>query len=222
MTSSETPIEPAPTGGNGTSATEPVSAVEPAAAPAPTAAPRAQIPLGLAVTGGVLIVGWLFIAFIHGFHLTVATVVLSIGWLAVVSAAYFVLRTATAAADDAVAVDDWWRPTGARDELEREKKSLLKAMKEIDFDHEMGKMSDADAQELLRVYRSRALAVLKAIDALDSGGPRSVQDEIDRELRARMALSGPGKKTKAKRAPKRGAGADAASEPAASEKENAR
>jgi hypothetical protein len=114
--------------------------------------------------------------------------VLSLGWLAVVAAVYTLFRTGTSASEDDTDTVIWWRPTGKRDELDREKKSLLKAIKEIEFDREMGKISEADARDLIRSYRMHAIEVIKAIDELDAGGRGSVRDEIEREVRARLAV----------------------------------
>jgi hypothetical protein len=128
-------------------------------------------------------------------------VFLCLGWLAVVEAVLYLWRTGFSASDDVDDDADWWRPVGERDELEREKKSLLKAIKEIEFDREMGKLTDDDAGEIVRMYRARAIEVIKALDALDAGGGEAtVKDEIERELRARLALSGKGARDKKKAA----------------------
>jgi hypothetical protein len=51
-----------------------------------------------------------------------------------------------------------------RKELEREKQLLLKALKELEFDHEMRKISDGDYQEIAGQYRARALRVMRQLD----------------------------------------------------------
>jgi len=51
-----------------------------------------------------------------------------------------------------------------RKELEREKAALLKALKELEFDHEMNKVSDADYAEIGGVYRARAIRVIRQLD----------------------------------------------------------
>ncbi len=57
------------------------------------------------------------------------------------------------------------RATGRRrKELEREKQDLLKAIKEIQFDHEMHKLSDEDFHALTATYRGRALRVMRQLD----------------------------------------------------------
>jgi hypothetical protein len=142
-----------------------------------------------AIVAGVILVGAVFIAWSHRFHVTVPVIVMTLGWIAVVSAVYTLVRIGTAASEHEADDAAWWKPTGKREELEREKRSLLKAIKEIEFDREMGKMSDTDAAEILRVYRGHAIEVIKALDHVDSGGPRSVREEIEREVKARLAVS---------------------------------
>ena len=55
-----------------------------------------------------------------------------------------------------------------RKELEREKQSLLKALKELEFDHEMGKVSQKDFEDIGALYRARAIGVMRRLD--DAGG----------------------------------------------------
>jgi hypothetical protein len=51
-----------------------------------------------------------------------------------------------------------------RKELEREKQGLLKALKELEFDHEMHKISDGDYQDIAALYRARAVRVMRQLD----------------------------------------------------------
>jgi hypothetical protein len=94
----------------------------------------------------------------------------------------------SAAYDEDSDIDDveFWRPVGRHDELLREKRSLLKALKELEFDHEMGKMSDQDAAELSQFYRSRAIEIIKTIESGDR--ELSIPEKIEQEIKARMAL----------------------------------
>lgn len=217
MTTSETPIEPeAPStmeppasaasppdadtdddrddrlgDGEGERADAPVArAAAPVARAVAPPRPRSLVRLIAAIAVTVIIaMGWLFVLAMHRFHVTVPVIVMSLGWAAVILSAYLLIRIGMAAAHDEDDHDAWWRPLGKRDELEREKRSLLKAIKEIEFDREMGKMTDADAAEIVRVYRAHAIEVIKALDHLETGGPKDVRDEIERELRARQAVA---------------------------------
>jgi hypothetical protein len=73
------------------------------------------------------------------------------------------------------------RATGRRrKELEREKQALLKALKELEFDHEMGKVSDADYQEIGGNYRARAVRVMRQLDA--QAGEVDYKSLVERDL----------------------------------------
>jgi len=151
------------------------------------------------VGGGLLLIGWVVILYGNHWHLTAPVIFLMLGWAAVLATAWFLGRTAlvaTASEDDLADLD---RAGGQYEDLQAEKKTLLRALKEIEFDHQMGKMSDEDAAQLERYYRSRAIEVLKAIDALEQGAGGAggtALERIEREVRARLALDAKAKKAK--------------------------
>jgi hypothetical protein len=58
--------------------------------------------------------------------------------------------------------------TNRKDQLLSEKESLYATIKELDFDHEMGKLSDEDYEQLKNEYTSKALAVLKTLDQTEA------------------------------------------------------
>src|SRR5215470_14237599 len=60
--------------------------------------------------------------------------------------------------------------------LEREKMLVLRSIKEMEFDRAMGKLSDADWQEMSSRLRSRATGLMRQ---LDDGGYRG---QIERDL----------------------------------------
>jgi molybdenum-dependent DNA-binding transcriptional regulator ModE len=49
-------------------------------------------------------------------------------------------------------------------ELREDKRRLLRAIKELEFDHAMGKLSDEDFREIGDRYRLRAIEVLRLLD----------------------------------------------------------
>ncbi len=170
MTRSETPIKPAPAGGHG-----------PQASRAPVAPPWLA-----AVAGGlVFVAGAIYVLAVNRWHLTAPVVLLLLSWAAMVTLGLHLIRMATSVvADD----DRGVRVTGSREDLEREKRKLVKAIKEVEFDRETGKMSDNDATGLIAAYRVRAIAVLKDLDALDTGGAETARAKVEADLRARLAL----------------------------------
>ena len=68
-------------------------------------------------------------------------------------------------------------------ELEREKQLVLKAIKEIEFDYQMRKISERDYREMVERYRNRAM---RLISELDAGG--DYRGLIEKELKLRLEL----------------------------------
>src|SRR5580704_5554619 len=116
----------------------------------------------LGLFGFVLVVGWLFILWMNNFHVTAPHIMVCLAYLAVVALIFNLWRTGAAAvaSDDG---DTWGRPIGAQGELEKEKKTLLKAIKEAEFDFAMGKLSKHDSDSLIKQYRARAIDVIKEL-----------------------------------------------------------
>jgi len=77
-----------------------------------------------------------------------------------------------------------------RKELEREKTALLKALKELEFDHEMGKISDPDFVEIGGQYRARAIRVLRQLDDRTVDYARFVEEELARHKRGPRPIRG--------------------------------
>ncbi|HTL38468.1 MAG TPA: hypothetical protein VL326_35300 [Kofleriaceae bacterium] len=165
---------------------------------------------------GSLVIGWFFIVWQNKFHMTAPTVMLCLGYLAVVATIANLWRVGAAAvAPEDASAEAWSRPIGERDELEKEKKTLLKAIKEAEFDYAMGKLSKADSDQLIASYRTRAIAVIKELERLDGiAAAQDTRGQIEREVAARLALEG-GKKKKDKAAKKAAAKEAAAKEEAA-------
>lgn len=141
------------------------------------------------ITGLTLVLGWFFIFWQNRFHIDPPVVVVSLGYLAVVLAVTNLWRVGAAAVSpEDTSAEAWSRPFGERGELEREKRTLLRSIKEAEFDQAMGKLSKADADELIRMYRARAIDIIKELDRLDAGHAESPRQAIERELAARLAI----------------------------------
>ena len=65
--------------------------------------------------------------------------------------------------------------------LERDKALVLRAIKDLEFDRAMGKVSEADFEELVPRLRARALRLIRELD--QTGGYR---DEIEKEIARRV------------------------------------
>ena len=70
----------------------------------------------------------------------------------------------------------------ARAALEREKTLVLRAIKELEFDRAMGKVSDQDFREMGGRLRSRALTVMRQLDV----DTLAYRDLIEQELAERL------------------------------------
>ncbi|MEO7730729.1 MAG: hypothetical protein ABIY55_07140 [Kofleriaceae bacterium] len=138
----------------------------------------------------VLVFGWLFVAWQNHFHISAPLVFVCFGYLAVVTTVANLWRTGAAAVtgDEQENDSTWAKPAGALGELEREKRTLLKAIKEAEFDHQMGKLSKLDVDDMIRTYRARAIEVIKEIDRLETGAIGTPREQIMREVRARIEL----------------------------------
>src|SRR6266404_3142487 len=87
--------------------------------------------------GLVIIAGWVFIAASNHFHITAPVVFVCLGYLAIIAVILnFWKIGAMAVAPEQAGEEAWLRPVGPRDALEKEKKTLLKAIKEAEFDLE--------------------------------------------------------------------------------------
>ena len=149
----------------------------------------------LVAGAGLVIAGWLVILVINRWHVGPPVVFLCMAWLAVLLCGRSLWGSAQAAAGEGTGPDEagFELSDGRVAELEKEKRALLKAIKEVEFDREMGKMSEEDAAEISRVYRARAIDIIKELEGDEGGKPTgqgAIDREIEREVRARLALAG--------------------------------
>jgi hypothetical protein len=139
---------------------------------------------GLAVTVFVAVLGWLY----QG-RFTLATIFWVIGWGALLGACALIYKAAQAFQLGPSAAD--LEPLATvgerrRADLDRERKALLKAIKEVEFDRDMGKLDDADAEVVISRYRARAREVIKLLD-----GDTAYETQVEKELARRMADAPP-------------------------------
>ena len=70
--------------------------------------------------------------------------------------------------------------------IEREKNLVLRSIKELEFDHAMGKVAEGDYEEMVGRLRSRAVRLLEQLDNSASG----YREIIERELASRLVKAG--------------------------------
>lgn len=159
----------------------------------------------LLIGAGLALAGWFVVLAMNRWWVTAPVVFLCIGWLAILLAARALWRAAQSAGGETGEPEEAMSPLSFEvvetraDELEREKRALLKAIKEVEFDREMGKMTEEDAGEIVKVYRARAIEILKELDQGGADADEPVKARIDKELRARLALAGVKGKSKKKK-----------------------
>ena len=69
-------------------------------------------------------------------------------------------------------------------ELNSRKDSLLTAIKDIEFDYGLGKLTRDDFEELHGKYRIEAASLLKEIDSIGSTPEEEYEDDLEKEIRA--------------------------------------
>jgi ribosomal protein L40E len=67
-------------------------------------------------------------------------------------------------------------------ELERDKQAVLKAIREIELDYQMRKIAEPDYKDMLQRYRTRAMRIIRELDAGDN-----YRVLIEEELKTRLA-----------------------------------
>jgi hypothetical protein len=90
------------------------------------------------------------------------TAALVLGALLAVAAVWFVSRPFLGRSGDA---DRLTEPEPGRLALEEERDRALAALKELEFDHRTGKVSDADYRSLVGELRRAAADALRALDS---------------------------------------------------------
>ncbi len=67
-----------------------------------------------------------------------------------------------------------------QESLQRRKEDVYEAIKEMDFDYGMGKISEDDYNELKSQYKAKAVEIIKDLDGV--GGGDDVDKAIEREI----------------------------------------
>jgi hypothetical protein len=143
--------------------------------------------LAPAAVGGATLAFTVGVLWYYHFRPTVGAFVLVIGWSVLIGAAWLLARAA--AAFDLEVEDPVFQTneTLRREELEQEKKMLLKAIKELEFDKQMGKIDDKDAAAAVTRYRARAVEILRQLD--DATGGKTYEAMVEKELVRRLGAT---------------------------------
>jgi|GEM_PF-6854237 len=130
----------------------------------------------LGALAGVVVIGWLLVFNYDNWRYSASTAFLMLGWVGIVGAAWFLWNAFWSVAVDAPGGDAIEVISqGLRGDLVREKEALKRAIKDVEFDRDMGKMSDKQAAAITRVYRRRAKDIIKTLETM-RGAAQEVQD----------------------------------------------
>ena len=77
---------------------------------------------------------------------------------------------------------------GEVEDLHSQREAVYGAIKELDFEYQLGNLSQADYQDLRSEYRQRAAAVLKAMDDLGEPKPQKASTGPDWDERIEAAV----------------------------------
>src|SRR2546427_7013630 len=105
------------------------------------------------------------------------TAALVLGALLAVAAVWFVARPFLRSPSAAERLDDPGEAGRSRLALEEERDRALAALKELEFDHRTGKVSDEDYRGLVGELRHAAADALRALDP--GTGPKDVRGRDD-------------------------------------------
>lgn len=95
------------------------------------------------------------------------------------------------------------RENGTREALLRQRDAIYAAIRELDFDFRLGKISEEDYHPQRERLALQGIAILKQLDALSPNGDAALEGEIEAEIaRRRRKRTGPSSQT----APARQAG----------------
>jgi Double zinc ribbon len=92
------------------------------------------------------------------------------------------------------------RRVEAPDSPEERKKAALRGLKDLEFEHSLGKIDDEDYAELSARYREEAKAILRELD-LDAGPRRARAEELAKSYLAKRGFSADGVPRSGKKAP---------------------
>ncbi|BCX05551.1 MAG: hypothetical protein KatS3mg053_3489 [Candidatus Roseilinea sp.] len=74
------------------------------------------------------------------------------------------------------------QPPSQREALEQERRAVIRAIRELDFDHRTGKIGDEDYRQLREAHVARGAQILRELAALDEA-----EHDIDAEIEAQIA-----------------------------------
>ncbi|MEE9385582.1 MAG: zinc ribbon domain-containing protein [Nannocystaceae bacterium] len=123
---------------------------------------------------------------------TASLALAGMGLLAALHAVYEMGKTLATAEHDAV-FQYLGGASAPMTELRDQRRRLLRAIKELDFDHELGKLSGSDHDEIVTRYRLRAIDLGRQIDGGETLHPELVAELKRGAKEANVVAETPGR-----------------------------
>lgn len=99
---------------------------------------------------------------------------------------FFRMMDPLARSEDELAARQGRELPARRRDLERDKQLALKAIREVELDYQMRKVSREDYEDMTQRYRARAMRIIRELDAGDD-----FRLLIEQELKARLRVAEP-------------------------------
>jgi hypothetical protein len=144
---------------------------------------RVTAAVTLGAAAAVLLFAGIVLA-IYDMRPTPGTAMLVLGWISILAAGYFLVRAVNSIGLVGAQLEEL--SGDRRNELEREKRLLLKAIKEVEFDRDTGKLDDREAEAAIQRYRGKAVEILRLLEAEPQ---RRYEEQIEAELARRLATA---------------------------------
>lgn len=159
----------------------------------------------LSLLAGFALAGFVLILYVHHFSLSPSVLILTAAWLGILGSGYYLWIAGLMVAAGDQESEGFHLARNRTEELLAEKQALLKAIKEVEFDHLMKKLSDEDAAALSQFYRRRAVEILKELDS-DPGADEtlSIAERIERDIRAQAKVGSVAERARKRAAAKAG------------------
>jgi PAS domain-containing protein len=135
----------------------------------------------VAVVGFVLLVLWHY-----RFRPTLGAPFLVLGWMSLLATGYFLAKAARIDFSRTEVTEDSLNEE-RRAELMREKRLLLKAIKEAEFDRDLKKLDETEADGIILRYRARAVDILRLLEPEKETGGQDYASLVEEELHKRLA-----------------------------------
>ena len=147
--------------------------------------PRAELKkLTFLLAGVVAFGGFLAVVGARAEPPTIAMIITAAALALLLSSLYRMVVALTRPATEVALEQEAVLDSVAVRELREEKRRVLRAINELQFDHDMGKLSDEDYRKVRELYELRAIEVMRALEAEPGLHPR-VQEDLARLREAR-------------------------------------